>query len=100
MARRDTLRMPMNRRSYVLVPALLSFLALSGCNSDAPAPPGEVEPAAEPAAAEPEPTAPKIASDQPVFEFGPIKPTDTVEHVFKIKNAGTADLKIERVQRT
>lgn len=44
--------------------------------------------------------APKIASDAAVHEFGGIKPTDSIEHVFTIKNVGTADLKIERVQRT
>jgi hypothetical protein len=44
--------------------------------------------------------APKIAAGEPVHDFGAIKATDTVEHVFKIHNEGTADLKIERVQRT
>jgi hypothetical protein len=43
---------------------------------------------------------PKIAADQPTHDFGAIKATDTLEHVFKIKNVGTADLKLERVQRT
>lgn len=44
--------------------------------------------------------APKITSDAAVHDFGAIKATDSVEHVFKIRNAGDADLKIERVQRT
>jgi hypothetical protein len=43
---------------------------------------------------------PKITADEAVYEFGAIAPTDTVEHVFKIRNAGTADLKVERVQKT
>lgn len=43
---------------------------------------------------------PKITSDTAVHDFGAIKPTDTVEHVFGIRNAGSADLKIERVQPT
>lgn len=43
---------------------------------------------------------PKIAADQPSHDFGAIKATDSLEHVFEIKNVGTADLKIERVQRT
>jgi hypothetical protein len=85
----------------------LSILAattimLGGCNSAPPAPaPSEAEPADENAvAAEPENGVPKIAADEPVFEMGAIKPTDKVDHVFKIRNTGTADLKIERVQRT
>jgi hypothetical protein len=35
-----------------------------------------------------------------LFNFGAIKPTEKIDHVFKIKNVGTADLKIERVQKT
>lgn len=44
--------------------------------------------------------APKIGSAAAVHDFGAIKATDSIEHVFTINNAGTADLKIERVQRT
>jgi hypothetical protein len=44
--------------------------------------------------------APKIASDEATYDFGAIKPVDSIEHVFKIKNEGTADLHIERVQKT
>ena len=44
--------------------------------------------------------APTIASTEAVFDFGAIKATDVVEHVFVIRNEGTDDLKIERVQRT
>jgi predicted small lipoprotein YifL len=43
---------------------------------------------------------PRIAADEPVHDFGAIKATDSVEHVFKVKNVGTGDLKLERVQRT
>ena len=43
---------------------------------------------------------PAIRSDAAVHEFGAIKATDSVEHIFKIRNVGTADLEIERVQRT
>lgn len=43
---------------------------------------------------------PAISSDAAVHDFGAIKATDSVEHVFQIRNVGTADLKIERVQRT
>lgn len=44
--------------------------------------------------------APKITADEAVHDFGAIKATDSVEHVFKVRNAGDADLKIERVERT
>jgi hypothetical protein len=44
--------------------------------------------------------APKITADEAVYEFGAIKATDSVEHVFEIRNVGDADLKIERVQKT
>ncbi|WP_052551586.1 DUF1573 domain-containing protein [Enhygromyxa salina] len=44
--------------------------------------------------------APKIASDEAIFDFGAIKPVNAIDHVFKIKNEGTADLHIERVQKT
>jgi hypothetical protein len=95
---------------FLVRPRLLALsvvattMLLGGCNSAPSAPsPSEDEPASEPAvAAEPEGVTglPKIVADEPVFEFGAISPTSKVEHVFKIRNAGTADLKIERVQRT
>lgn len=89
--------------------ALALALALAGCRAEAPAPApapaaSEAEAGSETGAAAPkiaaEAPAPRIAAEAPVFEFGAIKPTDTVEHVFKVKNEGSADLKIERVQRT
>jgi uncharacterized low-complexity protein len=43
---------------------------------------------------------PRIAADEAVHDFGGIKATDTVEHVFEIRNTGDADLKIDRVQKT
>ncbi len=58
-------------------------------------------PASEAAAPAPIPGgAPKITVDEPVHDFGGIKATDTVEHVYKIRNTGDADLKIERVEKT
>jgi hypothetical protein len=85
--------------------SILGCLVLVGCRAEDPAPTPAAEPEASAAsetgaAADAEAGVPKIASDAPVFEFGEIKPTDTIEHVFKVKNEGTADLKIERVQRT
>jgi PBP1b-binding outer membrane lipoprotein LpoB len=90
-------------RSRLLAASVITAtLLVVGCNSSAPAPTAESEPAvaAEPVAAEPEAGVPKIAAAEAVFDVGSIKPTDKIEHVFKIANAGTADLKIERVQRT
>lgn len=43
---------------------------------------------------------PVIASEEATFDFGTISPSDKVTHVFKIQNRGTADLHIERVERT
>lgn len=91
-------------RSRLLALSVVATAMLGGCNSGAPAPtPSEEQPATEPAVAaeaEAETGVPKIAADEAVFEFGAIKPTGKIEHVFKIRNAGTADLKIERVQKT
>lgn len=94
-------------RSRLLALSVLATttIMVGACNSAPSAPadagPAEAEPASEPAvAAEPDAGVPKIASDEPIFNFGAIKPTDKVEHVFKIKNAGTGDLKIDRVQKT
>jgi hypothetical protein len=92
-------------RSRLLALSVLATttLVVGACNS-APTPtPAEAEPASEPAVAaeaEPEAGVPKIAADEATFNFGAIKPTEKIDHVFKIKNVGTADLKIERVQKT
>ena len=80
-------------------------LALA-CGADQPPEPTKVSasPAGEAAAstdsALPQAGTPRIAADEPVHDFGAIKATEAAEHVFKIRNAGDADLKIERVQRT
>lgn len=85
------------------VGALLSI----GCGGakDAPVP----GPAVEAATSDAAPTTgapvdsdgvPKIVADDAEHDFGGIKASDTVEHVFTVRNDGTADLKIERVQRT
>lgn len=80
-----------------------TLLALGACQEPA-AQPGATrgqEPAAEPGAAEAEAEAgaPKIAADAK-HDFGFIKASETVEHVFEIRNEGTADLKIENVRKT
>jgi len=41
---------------------------------------------------------PKIVAVEGKFEFGKVKQGVEVEHVFKIKNEGDADLKIEKAR--
>ncbi len=38
--------------------------------------------------------APKISSDEPLFDFGEVRQGEKVEHVFQIRNTGTANLVI------
>ena len=42
--------------------------------------------------------APEIVAVEGSFDFGKIKQGDEVSHVFKIRNAGKADLKIEKAR--
>lgn len=42
--------------------------------------------------------APKIVAPEPIFKFGKVKQGTNVEHVFKIRNAGSAPLKIEKAK--
>jgi hypothetical protein len=80
--------------------ALLIAVALTlACGGDQPPAPTKIIDA-PPAAVIAKDGAPKITADEAVYEFGAIKATDSVEHVFKIRNAGDADLKVERVQKT
>ncbi len=89
-----------------LRPALsIAATFVLACSANEPPAPTKVatpEIAAGPSEADPaEPDGvPKIASDGAVFEFGAIKATDSVKHVFTLRNIGTADLKIERVHKT
>lgn len=39
---------------------------------------------------------PKISSVEPLFDFGEVKQGEKVEHIFQIRNIGTADLIINR----
>lgn len=91
------------RLSSLLSLALASSLTLAGCDAPAPAdaPTKAAEPVAEAPAEEPGQTgAPKITADAATFEFGTIRPGQSVEHVFTVRNTGDADLHIERVQKT
>lgn len=92
------------RRALRFIPSFVAVAALAACTQPAPAPHAQAETEAEKSApaetGEAAEGVPKIAADEPIFEFGAIKADDKVEHVFTIKNEGTADLKIDRVQRT
>ncbi len=76
---------------------LLGLLAIAGCDeapSTAP-PSGSSQPSASASA---ETGTPEIVAAAPVFEFGKVKLGATVEHVFKVKNAGTGPLEITRAK--
>ena len=91
---------------------LCSIFALGGsllsgaCTSDAPPSDRTAKVAADttdtsdPAPAQVFEGPAKIASDEPVFDFGAIAGHEPIEHVFTIKNVGGEDLRIERVQKT
>lgn len=93
-------------RAAKLIPVLLVVVPLAfACGTHESPPPSKVVASDhEPGASEPGPVArdgvPRITSDAAVHDFGAIEPTDSVEHVFGIRNVGSADLKIERVQPT
>ena len=40
---------------------------------------------------------PRVAVDEPRFDFGTVRPGDRPEHVFTVRNAGDEVLLIERV---
>lgn len=83
-------------RAPKLIPVLLVVVPLAiACGTHESPPPAKVV-----VSDEVPDGVPKITSDAAVHDFGGIKATDSVEHVFGIRNAGSADLKIERVQPT
>lgn len=44
------------------------------------------------------PATPRIACDEPVFQFGTRDSSETVEHSFELKNTGTSDLAITAIR--
>lgn len=72
-------------------------LTLAACRGE---PPAEAVAAETGAVASAKAGTPKISADEAVYDFGAIGATDSVEHVFKIRNTGDGELKIERVQKT
>jgi hypothetical protein len=56
------------------------------------------EPLSDSAKVEASDKVPVIYAPQPDFDFGTVKQGERVEHVFTIKNTGTADLEIIRAK--
>lgn len=80
---------------YVLLGLPLALLA---CDDEASgAPPADSNQPTTSASAQAA-GSPKIVAAAPVFEFGKVKLGATVEHVFKVKNAGTGPLEITRAK--
>jgi hypothetical protein len=71
-----------------------SMLAGGWVCAEEPATPAAPAGAPPPAEAQAQTSAPKIACDEPLFDFGSVESVQTVEHTFIIKNAGTAPLEI------
>jgi hypothetical protein len=70
---------------------LLAALLLASCKcGEEAAPKADAGPAAA--------GAPKIVAVEPSFDFGKVKQGEEASHVFKIRNEGTADLKIEKAR--
>ena len=82
--------------------SLVALMGTFACTNEppAPAPVKEGDPALAPSEDEVAATAPKIAADEAVFDFGSVAPSGKVEHVFTIRNVGDADLHIDHVKKT
>ena len=84
--------------SGVAVLCLAAALCFCSCGGDVEDAEKKDASAAEQSASKGAVKAPKIASAQPAFNFGQVKQGKKVEHIFKIKNEGSADLIIERAK--
>jgi len=69
---------------------LLAAVLLASCKCGDEGAPAAVTPA--------ETGNPKIVAVESAFDFGKVKQGEEVTHVFKIRNAGTAELKIEKAR--
>ena len=72
------------------------FLAILGCDEGTPG--DQTAGSAAPSASVAATGTPKIVAIEPVFEFGSVKLGSSVEHVFKVKNAGDGPLTITRAK--
>ncbi|MEJ2745266.1 MAG: DUF1573 domain-containing protein, partial [bacterium] len=59
-----------------------------------------VEPGAPKPATAPDGKQPKIVFDEKVYDFGKVMGVDKIEHVFKFRNEGKAELNINKVNTT
>jgi len=83
-------------RLSVVVPALLAAAScLAGCGSEKKADADSTDKGKAAVAADGKPQITAVAGD---FNFGKVKQGQAVEHTFKIKNTGGADLKIEKAR--
>lgn len=77
----------------LVVLALLASLGAGGCRDKHPGDKGDGV-----ASSKPNGAGPKIVALEPTFAFGKVKQGADVEHVFKIRNEGTADLVIDKAK--
>ena len=87
-----------DRLSGVAILCLAAVFCFCGCGGDKQDAEKKDASTGEPSATADATLAPKIASAQPTFNFGKIKQGAKVEHIFKVKNEGKADLIIERAK--
>jgi hypothetical protein len=85
----------MNRivHKLVVVATLLVGMAAGGCRDKHPGDEGDGVASSKPSGQQPKIVAPELS-----FSFGKVKEGTEVEHVFKIRNEGSAALVIERAQ--
>jgi hypothetical protein len=76
-----------------VVLAVLGMLVTSGCRDKHAPDKGDGV-----ASSKPNGLAPKIAAPELTFSFGKVKQGTEVEHVFKIRNEGTAELVIDKAK--
>ncbi len=78
-------------RNLALASGIIAALLLQSC--------GTKKEEQETAVDKPEASGqPKITALESNFNFGKVKQGENVEHIFKIKNEGKADLKIEKAR--
>jgi len=77
----------------ILVALCIACFGACGGKGEGKADAGKQEPGAAKAGGKP-----KIVAEQSAFEFGKVKQGVDVEHVFKIRNAGDAELRIDKAR--
>ncbi len=80
-------------RRLAVVLAVLAVLGGTGCRDKHPSDKGDGV-----ASSKPNGAGPKIVALEASYSFGKVKQGTEVEHVFKIRNEGTAELVIEKAK--